>query len=251
VSTLCCNDGEANLLLSPSEQVLHVNNGTSIATISVDSMANLALVGSTPVGSSPPEAFQIVMEPAGKFVYAAVVIPPSVETFMAQPSNGMLTEQGSVPITGPAPDFLVIDPTGQFLCVMQPADDLQSFRIDGASGGLTSIATTQTSGYPSAGAAHPSGKWIYVGLCCNGTPSVSGFSIDPATGNLTEITNVATPAGGEPTIVVAEPTGRFLYVEENSSTGISHTDTFSIDPTSGALTLVTQQSLPVPSYFTF
>src|SRR5271167_995105 len=173
VSTLCCNDGEFDLLLSPSEQVLHVNNGSSIATISVDSMANLALVGSTPpVGSSPPEAFQIVMEPAGKFIYAAVIIPPSVETFAAQPSNGMLTEQGTVPITGPAPDFLVIDPTGQFLYVMHPANDLQSFRIDGASGGLTSIATTQTRGYPSAGAAHPSGKWIYVGLCCNGTPSV-------------------------------------------------------------------------------
>ena len=246
LSTLCCNDGEYNLLLSPSEQVLHVNNGTSIATISVDSMANLALVGSTPVGGSPPEAAQIVMEPAGKFIYAAVIIPPSVETFTAQSSNGMLTEQGTVPITGPAPDFLVIDPTGQFLYVLQPADDIQSFRIDGASGGLTSIATIQTSGYPSGGAAHPSGKWIYVGICCNGNPSVSGYSIDPGTGNLTEVTNVATATGGDPSTVVAEPTGRFLYVEENFNT-----DIYSIDPTSGALAPVSQQALPAPSYFTF
>ncbi len=246
VSTLCCNDGISNLLLSPSEQVLHVNNSPSISTISVNSMATLALVGSTPIGSGSANASDIAMEPAGKFIYAAIVIPSGVGVFAAQPSNGMLTEQGTIPITGPAPDFLVIDPTGQFLYVMHPANDLQSFRIDGASGGLTSIATTPTRGYPSAGAAHPSGKWIYVGMCCNGNPSISGFSIDPGTGNLTEVTNVPTANGGEPDIVVAEPTGRFLYVEENLNT-----DIFSIDPTSGALALVSQQALPVPSYFTF
>jgi 6-phosphogluconolactonase (cycloisomerase 2 family) len=176
VSTLCCNDGEFDLLLSPSEQVLHVNNGSSIATISVDSMANLALVGSTPVGSSPPEASQIVMEPAGKFIYAAVIIPPSVETFAAQPSNGVLTRQGTVPIAGPAPDVLVIDPTGQFLYVMHPNNDLQSFRLDATTGGLTSIGTTQTRGYPSVGAAHPSGKWIYASDCvATGIPAFQGF----------------------------------------------------------------------------
>lgn len=247
VSTLCCNYGISNLLLSPSEQVLHVNNIQSISTISVDMAAMLALVGSTPVdvGSAPANAFDIAMEPAGKFIYAAIVVPPSIGIFTAQASNGVLTEQGTVPITGPAPDALVIDPTGQFLYVIQGSNDLQSFRINGSSGGLTSIATTQTSDYALAGAAHPSGKWIYVGLCCNGTPSVSGFSIDPATGNLTEITNVATPGGG-PTTVVAEPTGNFLYVEENFNT-----DVFSIDPNSGALTLVTQQALPTPRYFTF
>ncbi len=247
VSTLCCNFGYFNLLLSPSEQVLHVNNSQAISTISGDPAATLALVGSTPVlvSSAPANAAAIVMEPAGKFIYAAIVVPPSVGIFTVQPSNGMLTEQGTVPITGPAPDVLVIDPTGQFLYVMHPNNDLQSFGLNGTTGGLTSIGTTQTRGYPSAGAAHPTGKWIYIGMCCNGNPSVSGFSIDPATGNLAEVTNVVTPGGG-PVIVVAEPTGRFLYVEENFNT-----DVFSIDPESGALTLVTQQALPTPRYFTF
>jgi 6-phosphogluconolactonase (cycloisomerase 2 family) len=51
--------------------------------------------------------------------------------------------------------------------------------------------------------------------------------------------------GGGTTIVVAEPTGRFLYVEENFGT-----DIFKIDPASGALTLITHQNLLIPSYFT-
>lgn len=248
LSTLCCNFGDFNLLLSPSEQVLHVNNSQAISTISVDPAATLALVGSTPVlvSSAPANTAAIVMEPAGKFIYAAIVVPASVGIFTVQSLNGVLTEQGTVPIVGPAPDVLVIDPTGQFLYVMHPNNDLQSFLLNGITGELTSIGTTQTHGYPSAGAAHPSGKWIYVGMCCNGSPSVSGFSIDPATGNLAEVTNVATPGGGEPVIVVAEPTGRFLYVEENFGT-----DVFSIDPKSGALTLVTQQAQLTPSYFTF
>ncbi len=248
LSTLCCNFGDFNLLLSSSEQVLHVDNSQAISTISVDPAATLALVGSTPVlvSSAPANTAAIVMEPAGKFIYAAIVVPASVGIFTVQSSNGILTEQGTVPIAGPAPDVLVIDPTGQFLYVMHPNNDLQSFSLNATTGGLTSIGTTQTRGYPSAGATHPSGKWIYVGMCCNGNPSVSGFSIDPATGNLTEVTNVATPGGGEPVIVVAEPTGRFLYVEENFGT-----DVFSIDPKSGALALVTQQAQLTPSYFTF
>jgi hypothetical protein len=61
-----------------------------------------------------------------------------------------------------------------------------------------------------------------------------------------EVTNVTIPGGGEPTKVVAEPTGRFLYVEANFGTNV-----FSIDPASGALTLVAQQALLIPSYFTF
>ncbi len=248
VSTLCCNYGYFNLLLSPSEQVLHVNNSQSISTISVDAAATLALVGSTPVlvQSAPADTADMVMDPAGKFIYAAIVIPSSVGIFTAQSSNGMLTQQGTVPVSGPAPDVLLIDLTGQFLYVMHPSDDMQSFRINGTSGALTSIGTTQTRGYPSNGAVHPGGKWIYVGMCCNGTPSVSGFSIDPASGSLTEVTNIALPGGAEPAEVVAEPSGKFLYVEENFST-----DIFSIDPQTGALSLVTQQPIPIPSYFTF
>ncbi|MGB7553329.1 MAG: beta-propeller fold lactonase family protein [Candidatus Korobacteraceae bacterium] len=248
VSTLCCNFGDFNLLLSPSEQTLHVSDSQAISTISVDPTAKLSPVGSTPVimAPAPGTVANVVTEPGGKFLYAALTFPASVVILAMQSSNGMLTEQGTVPITGPAPDVLVIDPTGQFLYVMHPNNDLQSFLLNGITGELTSIGTTQTRGYPSAGAAHPSGKWVYVGMCCNGSPSVSGFSIDPATGNLTEVTNVATPGGGEPVIVVAEPTGRFLYVEENFGT-----DVFSIDPKSGALTLVTQQAQLTPSYFTF
>jgi hypothetical protein len=248
LSTLCCTLGFFDLLLSPSEQVLHVSDSQSISTISVDLAGNLALVESTPVlvASAPANIAHIVMEPSGKFLYAALASPPNIAILAIQSSNGMLTEQGTVQIAGFAPDQLVVDPTGQFLYVMHPNTDLLSFLVNGTTGGLTSIGTTQTRGEPAAAVAHPTGKWIYIGMCCNGNPSVSGFSVDPATGNLMEVTNVTIPGGGEPTIVVAEPTGRFLYVEANFRTNV-----FSIDPASGVLTLVTQQDLLIPSYFTF
>ena len=248
LSTLCCTLGFFDLLLSPSEQVLHVSDSQSISTSSVDPAGNLALVESTPVlaASAPANIAHIVMEPSGKFLYAALASSPDIATLAIQSSNGMLTERGTVQIAGLAPDQLVVDPTGQFLYVMHPNTDLLSFLVNGTTGELTSIGTTQTRGQPGAAAAHPTGKWIYIGMCCNGNPSVSGFSVDPATGNLMEVTNVTIPGGGEPTIVVAEPTGRFLYVEANFGTNV-----FSIDPASGALTLVAQQALLIPSYFTF
>ena len=248
LSILCCNLGFFDLLLSPSEQILHVSDVQSISAISVDPAGNLALVESTPVlvASAPANIVNIFVEPSGKFLYAALAFPPSIAILAIQSSNGMLTEQGTVQIAGFAPDHLVVDPTGQFLYAMHPNTDLLSFLVNGTTGGLTSIGTTQTRGEPGAAAAHPTGKWIYIGMCCNGNPSVSGFSVDPATGNLMEVTNVTIPGGGEPTIVVAEPTGRFLYVEANFGTNV-----FSIDPASGALTLVAQQALLIPSYFTF
>jgi DNA-binding beta-propeller fold protein YncE len=248
LSTLCCNLGSFDLLLSPSEQILHVSDAQSISAISVDPAGKLALVESTPVlvASAPANIANIVMEPSGKFLYAALAFPSNIAILAIQSSNGMLTEQGTVQIAGLAPDQLVVDPTGQFLYVMHPNTDLLSFLVNGTTGGVTSIGTTQTRGEPAAAAAHPTGKWIYIGMCCNGNPSVSGFSVDPATGNLMEVANITIPGGGEPTKVVAEPTGRFLYVEANFGTNV-----FSIDPASGALTLVTQQGLLIPSYFTF
>ncbi len=248
LSSLCCNNGFYDLLLSPSEQILHVVGNQAISTISVDPAAKLALVGSTPVlvSSAPADVTHIVAEPGGKFLYAGISSSPNLAIFAIDSSNGMLTEQGTVPISGQAADHLVLDPTGQFLYLTHPDAFLLAYLVNGTTGTLTSIATIPTRGSPAVEAVHPTGKWLYVGICCNGHPSVSGFSIDPATGNLSEVTNVATANGGEPTILVVEPTGRFLYVEENLGT-----DIFTIDPKSGALTLVIRQDLFTPSYFTF
>lgn len=248
VSTLCCNYGSYDLVLSTSEQTLQVAGSQNIATLTVDPAAKLSLVGSTPVlvESAPVNLTHIAVEPAGKFLYVGIASSANMAIFSIDSTTGMLAEQGTVPISGQSPDHLVFDPTGQFLYVTHPDRYVLTFLVNGTTGALSSVGTTPTRGSPGAAAVHPTGKWIYIGMCCNGTPSISGFSIDPATGNLLEVTNIATAAGGEPTIVAVEPTGKFLYVEENFGT-----DVFNIDPLTGALTLLTRQNLLTPIYFTF
>jgi 6-phosphogluconolactonase (cycloisomerase 2 family) len=104
--------------------------------------------------------------------------------------------------------------------------------------------------YPIALAAHPNGKWLYAVTFTEA--AVLAFSIDPATGRLTQI-EAAAPDGGaadgsaqdagpddfvlptnaSPVFAAMDPKGRCLYVADQSF-GLR---ALTIDSTTGALTL--------------
>lgn len=76
-------------------------------------------------------------------------------------------------------------------------------------------------------------KFVYV--TNGGSNSVSGYSIAPATGVLTELDDPAYSVGTGPTDVETDPEGRFLFVANATGNTIS---VFEIDSTTGALTEV-------------
>jgi DNA-binding beta-propeller fold protein YncE len=64
---------------------------------------------------------------------------------------------------------------------------------------------------------------------------VSAYSIDVSSGSLTQITGSPYPAGPEPSGVAVDPSGRFVYVSnETTDTTIE----FAIDAVTGALTQI-------------
>jgi 6-phosphogluconolactonase (cycloisomerase 2 family) len=170
----------------------------------------------------------MVVDPTGQFVYAVGpqfsrqgTIPPprstiegsvsSVEIFSSAPSTGVLS---------------LVDrfPTGQ--------------------GSDRSIALTDSSRAVSFTA-----KFIYVSnlnVTGGGTPphsnEVSGYSFDGATGKITPLGSWPT-GGNQAAAVVADPTGHFLYVANQTINSVSG---FMIDQTTGTLTSV-GPAMPVGS----
>jgi len=81
---------------------------------------------------------------------------------------------------------------------------------------------------PPAGAAH-----AYAYVAVDFSSNVIGFSIDSATGELTELGTVE--ARSLPVSILAHPAGRFIYVTNTWERGLS---AFRVDPVTGALTFL-------------
>jgi 6-phosphogluconolactonase (cycloisomerase 2 family) len=88
------------------------------------------------------------------------------------------------------------------------SNTVSAFLIDPTNGALTGIpgSSVSTDG-PTAIAADPSGKFLYV---ANNSNKIAIFSINAATGVLTQITDSSTE--NNPEIVTIDPTGNFVAV---------------------------------------
>ncbi|MGA8617492.1 MAG: beta-propeller fold lactonase family protein [Candidatus Sulfotelmatobacter sp.] len=129
--------------------------------------------------------------------------------------------------------------SSHFLFATLPAaNQVAVYREDPTAGVLTQISgSPYTVGDgPQSLVLHPSGKFLYVANPGQDENDISLFTI-ASNGTLTEVfprTSVA-PAGSQPQLLIMDPTGGYLYVENSGSNNIS---VFSIDATSGALTPV-------------
>ena len=206
----------------------------------------------TPVSSSPfpagtpPDAGGIALDPAAKFLYVTLPNSGKVSGLSINSSTGALTQIAGLPIAaGSNPGQAIVAPSGKFLYVSNLNDaqgSISAYSIDPGKGGLTEISgspfPTQANFPGPAGLAIGGiGKFLYVAMVgtANANHVVSGFSIDPTTGALTQLATSPFPAGLGPIRLASDATGKFLFVAN------SHDDTlsvFAIDAGSGALTAV-------------
>ena len=187
----------------------------------------------------------LIIHPSGKFVYA-VDNASGVWAYRVAADGALVQVEGSPFAPGGSSHDIAIDPSGQYAFVDSFLNNrLYTFRIDPTSGALTKIAETMAGDHPAGVAVAPSGKFAFVasggsgdlgghggGGAVSQNSGVWAFSIDPATGTLTEIGSVA--IGGTPFRITVHPTGKFVYVTNLMSGNIS---AFSIDAL-GALTSI-------------
>jgi len=193
---------------------------------------------STSVGPGQQGAEDMVVDPLGRFVYAANLISNSapnqatIAMFTVNSSTGILTPTNppTVP-TGFLPQAIAIDPAGKFVYTANSDDNTVSmFTVNPTTGVLTPTApaAVATGRSPNFLAVHPSGKFLYVTNQNDFT--VSMYTIDQNTGILSP-TTPATVSSGDFGITV-DPSGKFAYVVNNFFNSVT---TFSVDSTTGVL----------------
>ena len=98
----------------------------------------LTFIASTTM-ASPSRA--VVVDPSGKYVYAANVNSASVSAFAVNETSGTLTPLAGSPVaTVSSPQALAIDPSGRYLYVASNSGPLAGYAIDSATGALTAVA---------------------------------------------------------------------------------------------------------------
>ena len=227
------------------------NAGGTISGFAINSTtgALTPITGSPfPAGTNP---LSLAIDPTGKFAYVADGGGDGVWGYRIDPITGVLT-----PITGSpfAPAGLyepsvAVDPTGTFVYVANAGGGILGYTINPATGALTPITGSPfpAGTNPYSVAVDPTGRFAYVANLGNsGGGSVSGYTINPATGALTAITGSPFQAGYFPYSVAIDPGGQFVYVANlgylaNYGSGVSG---YTINPTTGALTPITGSPFP-------
>jgi 6-phosphogluconolactonase (cycloisomerase 2 family) len=150
---------------------------------------------------------------------------------------------GTSPSSNPGPTAIALTPDGKFLYVANQFDGtVTGFSVDTTSGALNSGPTVLVGTAPSALTITPNGGFLYVGNA--GNSNVSAFAIcgpvvnscaDPTRpdGRLTPVANSPFSAGLGPALMVADPSGEFLFVVDRLSNQVSQ---YKISTGTGALT---------------
>ncbi len=243
---LTCATGSAPLAWTP--RFLHCANKGSddIHAFTVNAATGaLTFAGQTFTDDQPT---CLAVGPRTRVAVVVAEGSHTVQSFTVSPTNGVLTPTGaSVAITG-TPTHVAIDPSGRFAYVV--ARDgvtvgdgwLMTLAIAPTTGVLT-LVDTRASGVASrAVAIEPTGEFVYVanaGDGTAGTANIKTFAIDPVTGVPTSVGSTV-PAPGIIGIAF-HPDGRTAYAVLRGADSLAR---YSIDRTSGSLTVVPQVAGP-------
>jgi 6-phosphogluconolactonase (cycloisomerase 2 family) len=225
------------MLVSPSGNFLYAidNSDHLIGAYSI-SQGVLTLLPGSPF-SPPPggtlTAFAI--DPRGSYLYLAEDDVDSLFGFTIAADGSLTTMQSTSFAVGQTPTWIAVDAAGQFVYVSnQGSSDIWVYSIANATGYLTKVSEIRTAGENQppiiqAGAA-PFGilsgpplsftptELFVANATSNGT--VTQFTIDPATGNLSPL---ATPiaAGVNPQVIATDPFGLYAYVGDWGTSSLS------------------------------
>lgn len=248
-ATVAGPNDPGGMAVDPSSDFLYVSDFGNTGSSAVDAFSIAPTTGAlAAVNGSPFAAGNalggLAIDPAGKSLYVTQINDDSVVALSRNGTTGVLTSVTGSPFpasTGPA--GAAVDPSGKFLYVSDYNDSqgaISAYAI-GPSGALTPVAgspfPTQASGGPSSLVAHPSGKFLYVGLAgtVNANHVIAAFSIDGTSGALTPLAGSPFPAGMDPLHITLDPAGKFLFAANVQDDTISG---FTINDSNGALTQV-------------
>ena len=186
------------ITVSPNADFLYLSNGSAgtISVFSIGSSGALAEITGSPFpGPAGANIASTAIDAKGQFLYAADSANNAVAAFSIVPSGGLAPVAGSPFAAGTQPVAIAVDSTGTFLySANSGSNDVSAFKI--SSGVLTAVTgspfATAGSGVITASqpvflTVDPTNGFLYVAN--QGSRSIAAFTIKPADGTLSMVTN--------------------------------------------------------------
>ncbi|WP_343227978.1 lactonase family protein [Stakelama flava] len=201
---------------------------------------------------SNPHAHCAVIDPSGNYVLVCDKGTDRILVLDLSPGLNIVSEFKFPPETGAR--HLAFDKTGRMaFATLEFASELASLRFDPATGELELVerVSTVTAGYrgtnePAEVRVHPGGGLVYVNN--RGEDSLAWFRIEPD-GHLTRQGAVTLSPSVHPGLAARSFTfasdGSFLLVADRPADLVR---SYSVNPDTGALTWLTQTSVPDPAF---
>ena len=206
----------------------------SVNAYSINGSGQLVSLGSAIAAGTQPTL--ITIDPLGRFVYVNNTTTNDLSMYSIN-ANGTLTSIGTQAQIGAG--GVAADPSGRFLYATTRAQGapakVQAYSIN-ADGTVTAGTAVNGSGTMGPVAVDPTGRFVYA-LDINNS-FIWAYTINQTTGALTAVNAPATGSG--PTALAVDPQGKFVY----TTNSIGTISTFSIDQSSGAVTLVIPTTPP-------
>jgi 6-phosphogluconolactonase (cycloisomerase 2 family) len=173
----------------------------------------------------------LTVDPSGKFLYvsASDSVDATVSMYSIDQTSGLLTPTSPATVlTGGIPFQVVVAPNGKFAYVVNNLSSpgyglgVWQYTVDANTGVLSQNAQVAVAAgnAPTEIAVDPTSRFAYVVNRLDNT--VSMFTIDSGTGNLTLNATAANPmgtigTGTEPFRIDFDPSGKFVYVTNEQS----------------------------------
>ena len=254
------------VLLHPSGHVVYyIDGGSSIQTNFVDPVAGgLTVTGRTNVAGTGGANIGVI-DPLGRFIYVIddgsnsgtpTIFGYSSAQTTTQSSNGVLTIiPGFSPTTGYTdatlnmPSWVMTDRNGKYLYVVNSGNGtISEYKIDQSTGALSALgtATIATGTSPVYGTTDVNN---HLFVANGGDNTISSYTIDTSGGATDgELTNPLTSGaiGGATFIinVLTDPTGKYLYALDSTSTS-GQVFAYNLNTSTGAI--VSQIGSAVPT----
>ncbi len=170
-----------------------------------------------PTGDGP---IDLALSSSGTKLYVANSRDNNVQAFGIA-ANGTLTSLGTT-ATGSSPRAIALDPLERFAYVVNQSSRSVSSYLINSDGTLSPNGDDQpVEAGPTSGVVDPEGRFLYVTSSI--TSRVTSFAINPD-GTLSRVESSAFAANSSPGFgagsIVTDPTGRFVYVTNVSSSQV-------------------------------
>jgi len=209
---------------SPDRQRVYVcnenSNNISAYAINSTSGALTPIAGSPFAAGTDPQA--LAFDPSGAYLYIANNGSNSLSAYAVNAATGALTPLSTATYaTGKGPSAVSIDGSGKFIAVANNggSNDISVFTIMPETGELTPVP-----GSPFAAGGNPHslvfggyfGEYLYTANFKGTGSTISGFSVDPATGTLTALSGSPFDLAVD-NYIATDRNGLFLYVTTGAS----------------------------------